>query len=327
MNIFINETEGRVRAGWRLAFQFLMSAILVILFGILNAMIINLLAPEVVGSSIELMSTIIVGLGFTLSIIITAKVLDKRKMQEFGLLRNGPWGRELGEGIAIGAVAMAFIWLVQLLLGYLSFGGFGWERAGGSDLIIQLPIFMLLMMAVGFYEEYWVRGYQLKVLSEGLHVGPIEPKWAIMIAVAVTSLYFGIMHLGNPNASWVSSVNIMLAGIVLAAPYVLTGRLWVSIGMHFSWNFFQGGVFGFPVSGKAFRTSIIQTNQHGPEWFTGGAFGPEAGVVGVVTLAIILLWMLKRYRPASVDESYTAMVEPPNKQVKDNASFMGFHAE
>lgn len=314
MNIFINETEGRVRAGWRLAFQMLMAMILVALFSLLFVTIVTQMSTVSVGSGFESMAAIVAGLGFVLSIIVTAKLLDKRPFQDFGLQRNGPWGRELAEGIAVGAVAMAFIWVAQWLMGYLSFDGFGWERAGGGDLIFQLPLFFLMMVAVGFYEEYWVRGYQLRVLSEGLHVGPIQPKWAVIIAVAATSLYFGIMHLGNPNASWVSSANITLAGIVLAAPYVLTGRLWVSIGLHFSWNFFQGGVFGFPVSGKAFRTSIIQTNQHGPEWLTGGAFGPEAGLVGVITLAFVLVWMLKRYRPNSVEEQFAAMVEPPRDE-------------
>jgi len=110
-----------------------------------------------------------------------------------------------------------------------------------------------------------------------------------------------------------STVNISLAGIMLAMPYVLTGRLWVSIGLHFSWNFSQGAIFGFPVSGKTFRTAVVQTVQDGPDWFTGGAFGPEAGVVGLMAMIIITVWIYARFKPHSIDECVNQMVTPPQQ--------------
>jgi hypothetical protein len=172
---------------------------------------------------------------------------------------------------------------------------------------------MFLMMVVGFYEEYWTRGYQMKVLAEGLHVGSITPRVAVGAAVVITSIFFGVLHAGNPNASLISTVNITLAGMMLALPYVLTGRLWVSIGLHFSWNFFQGAVFGFPVSGKSFRTSVVQTIEDGPDWFTGGEFGPEAGAVGLLAMVLITLWMYRRFKPDSLDARISSLVEPPRE--------------
>jgi len=93
------------------------------------------------------------------------------------------------------------------------------------------------------------------------------------------------LHLGNPNATWYSAAGIFLAGLFLAYAYVRTGQLWLSMGLHLGWNFFEGVVFGFPVSGlDIYRLLRIQV--HGPELWTGGAFGPEAGLIVVPGLLL-----------------------------------------
>jgi ethanolamine transporter EutH len=96
--------------------------------------------------------------------------------------------------------------------------------------------------------------------------------------VFLSSAVFGILHWSNPNAAWNSVVGIFLAGIFLAFAYTRTRKLWLPIGLHIGWNFFEGVVFGFPVSGL----DIFQLVHHtvtGPELWTGGAFGPEAGLI------------------------------------------------
>ena len=132
------------------------------------------------------------------------------------------------------------------------------------------------------------RGYQLQNLEEGSNTF-----WAVVI----TSIAFGAAHLLNPNASWISMVGISLAGFYLAFGYLRTRQLWLPIGMHFGWNFFLGPVFGFPVSGLDFF-HLIRVEVTGPDLATGGAFGPEAGLVVLPGLALgaLLVWLYTRGR-------------------------------
>ena len=87
-----------------------------------------------------------------------------------------------------------------------------------------------------------------------------------------------------------AALNILLAGLMLAYPFWKTGRLYLSIGIHAGWNYAQGGIFGFAVSGNAIRGNLISTQLIGPDLWTGGSFGPEGGLLG--TLGIIIVFML-----------------------------------
>jgi hypothetical protein len=112
-------------------------------------------------------------------------------------------------------------------------------------------------------------------------------------------LLFGLVHLGNPHASAISTASLMLAGVFLGLGLVLTGRLAIPIGVHITWNLFQGSVFGFPVSGTELsQTTVIAITQAGPGLWTGGRFGPEAGLVGVLALLVgsglTLVWVWRR---------------------------------
>jgi len=279
MDIFINKQEQRLRAGWRLLIQFIL---LFLLTGLGQ-----LGMQQLWHTSSPLLQTVPSFLGFVISIWLAGHFLDKRSFFEFGLNFNRRWRTDFLMGVLIGTGAMSVIFLIEWSSGWVLVSGLGWQMNSQQSFGWSIAGSCLAMAMVGFHEELFSRGYQILNLSEGLHYPQIGTQGAVIFSVLATSLLFGTLHLFNPNASAVSTFNIVLAGIALALPYIFTGNLGLSIGLHFSWNFVQGGIFGFPISGMALPTSIIRITQAGTDLWTGGAFGPEAGLVGIVGITII----------------------------------------
>ncbi len=139
---------------------------------------------------------------------------------------------------------------------------------GTHGLIVLLPVFgMALISGVG--EEIVLRGVFFRYAEAWLG------SWT---ALALSAALFGALHIGNPNATLLAAVAIMLeAGIMLAAIYMITRRLWGAMGLHFAWNFTQGGIYGIAVSGNATK-GVINAQVSGPTLITGGSFGAEASL-------------------------------------------------
>jgi membrane protease YdiL (CAAX protease family) len=217
---------------------------------------------------------------------------------DFGFRLNRNWWIDFGFGLLLGAILMVIIFSVELAAGWVTITA-TLAAPQGSAFVPAILGVLLMFVLVGFNEELASRGYQLRNMAEGLNWRSIGPRWAIVIATLLSSAIFGLMHLGNFNMTAISTFNLFLAGISLAVGYLLTGDLAIPIGLHITWNFFQGNVFGFPVSGMPFnRTTFIAIEQGGPELWTGGAFGPEAGLVGIgaMVLGVLLtvLWVYLR---------------------------------
>lgn len=278
MNLFYNPEDLRLRAGWRLLFQLLIMYTLV--------MLTDIIFQKAMNTHFTMILTL--GIATVLSVWFSIRFLDCKKVSSYGLKLNGIWYKEWVYGLLMGAGAMVFIFLFEKEFGWISITGYGWNRVSQTPYIIHIGAYIISLLFVGFYEEFMFRGYQITNLFEGLSNGEKNRNRAGLLAVAISSIIFGLMHAGNANATWLSTVNIIAAGVMLALPYVLTGRLAMSIGIHMTWNIFEGGIFGFAVSGMPFRYSILQTAHSGPTLWTGGFFGPEAGFAGVIGILLLI---------------------------------------
>lgn len=139
-----------------------------------------------------------------------------------------------------------------------------------------------------------------EVIFRGILFRMTDERYGLWVALGISALVFGAVHMMNPGASLWSSVAIAVeAGVLLGIVYKYSGSLWLPIGLHWAWNFTQGNVFGFPVSGCGLEESIFRTSACGPDIITGGAFGPEASIISVVlgtALSILFIWLYLKGR-------------------------------
>lgn len=187
-----------------------------------------------------------------------------------------------GVGFGIGILYFVIVTGVIALL-----GGYKIGEIGNDWTALAKSLFTFLVVAVG--EEVLFRGIVFRMLDQ---------QWGTTAALILSALLFGFVHITNDNATVWSSVAIAVeAGLLLGAAYKWAGSLWLPIGIHWAWNFFQGPVFGFAVSGND-TSSLIKPVIEGSEWLTGGTFGAEASipafVTGLIFTALFLYWNWKR---------------------------------
>jgi membrane protease YdiL (CAAX protease family) len=285
--IFLSPDEPRLRAGWRLLLQTLLLMVFALVVGAIVAIIAAIVGRFADGFGL-IAEQILSFLAITGSVYIARRWLDKRSFESLGLKLDRRTLLDVLAGIAITFVQMGFIYALMLGLGWLTFEGFAWEIDPLNVVITSTLTFFIGFILVGWNEELLSRGYHLQTIASGMNLF-----WGVVISSAV----FGLLHLGNPNATWVSAAGIFFAGIYLAYAYLRTKQLWLSIGLHIGWNFFEGVVFGFPVSGLDVY-ALTRIRVHGPELWTGGAFGPEAGLIVLPSLLLgtLLIYLYTRRR-------------------------------
>lgn len=274
--VFLSPDEPRLRAGWRLLIQTILLFALSIGAGVIVFIPIGLFKINFNSPIVMLANELVTVFGITTSIFLACKFLDKRPIVSLGLKLNGLALKDVLVGILITFFQMGLIYWLEVALGWTKFNGFAWDTESGLAVFTGLGTWLVIFLIVGWQEELLSRGYHLQTIESGLNTF-----WAVLISSSI----FAILHLGNPGASWVSTLGILLAGLFLALPYILTRQLWLSIGLHIGWNFFEGVVFGFQVSGlDTFR--LLQHTVSGPELWTGGVFGPEAGLLVIPAIAL-----------------------------------------
>jgi uncharacterized protein len=315
LELFLDRSTGRLRTLWRLGIQFWAYWVLVQLtFSLVvvawllvdsggrmaSGGLDTLVVPD--SPAVPLVSGIVGLLAALLTVWLAGRFLDRRSFSEFGFRLGAGWWLDLVVGMVLGALLMTAVFLIELGLGWVEVTG-SFETQGGAPFVISLLFPAAAFVCVGVSEETVFRGYQLKNAAEGLNYHSLGPRGAILLAWVLSSVFFAVLHAANPNATPISTLNIVLAGLMLGFGYVLTGELAIPIGLHITWNFFQGAVYGFPVSGFGdFGPTLLVTEQGGPELWTGGSFGPEGGLLipAVMLLGISLVALWTRLRTGKV---------------------------
>ncbi|HEX6035304.1 MAG TPA: CPBP family glutamic-type intramembrane protease [Anaerolineales bacterium] len=273
-NVFWNSAQNRIRAGWRLLIHFFLFLAILIGREVFTDTFWSAALPVIIASLLSLVGGI--GLAW-----LMARFIDRRSFVDFGFHLDHKWWLDVGFGLILGAFLMTGV--------FLSMSAAGWVTIiGTATTNYNLPFSLAFLVKVLFFavaainEELAFRGYQLKNLSEGFAGNRIGLRVAIILAYLFSSSFFSILHLANDNATAFSTFTLFLAGLLLALPYLVTGELGLSSGLHFTWNLFEGTVYGFAVSGASPSTHLLSIQQTGPSLWTGGSFGPEVGLVGLV---------------------------------------------
>jgi membrane protease YdiL (CAAX protease family) len=285
-NYFWNSDENRLRTGWRL---FLFIPAVPVIMRILDLALRPVFRGSLENNTISwVFRGILVVIGGTLVVWIFRQFIDRKSFVSLGLRfdRLAIW--DMLVGFVLSGFMVGLFFAVLLAFGMLEIEEIGWTSSGFLPI---LEIFLLLFgvgLATGYSEELAFRGYILQNLGEGI---------GLVWAVVVSCILYGLMHMPNPNSTLLSGVIIAILGFLRIFGWLRTGQLWLSIGMHAGWNFFQGPILGFSVSGLD-SESLIQHTISGPNWMTGGSFGPEAGIVVVpvvlLALMVMFLWTAKR---------------------------------
>jgi membrane protease YdiL (CAAX protease family) len=294
-------SDGKLRSGWRFAcfftgFVFIarfLWEVAVIMLPSLRETAVELgPATLVVNALIMLVPALFVGW-------LCGKYLEILPFKALGISAYGRWIRHLILGLTIGAITLLLaLGLAMVLTGTT----FEFSTSATEDIFRSLAISAGVFALAATAEEVLFRGYILQTFARsGL-------AW---FAIILTAIFFVVVHLGNPEAGLLSSLNTALAGIWFGVAYLKTRDLWFVTGVHFIWNWLQGSVFGIEVSGLTAIAPhpVMREIETGPAWISGGPYGLEGGVVATIAILIstIAIYFLPILRP---DSELLALTSP-----------------
>lgn len=218
---------------------------------------------------------IVLGLSAIALYVAYGKLVERREVTELatpGLVREWALGAFLGASLYTACA------LTLMLLGF-------YKVEGVNPVVFLLPNLAMAIKS-GIFEELLFRGILHKSVED------MFGSWA---GIAASSLVFGLLHLLNPAATLGGAIYISIeAGLLLSAAYMVTRRLWICMGLHMGWNYFQSAVFSGVVSGSVTDPGLLKATIQGPEWLTGGTFGMEHSIFALVycTSAGVILLMI-----------------------------------
>lgn len=268
---FFFTTAGTLRAPWRLLVFIIACLAASLVVGALVGPLIGRFFT-MVGLRGQTIATLVEMTATLLATWLCLRNMEKKPWSDVGLHRQAASPSKIGIGLLVGSGAITIAIVILIATGWL-------DRAEGTASGWTAPLLRmaLLLLPAAFYEELLLRGYAFTAIRDG--AGTV---WA----VAITSVLFGLAHMQNPGANAQSVAIVMIAGVFLATVRVRTDSLYAAFAAHFAFNWVMAALFHTPVSGYAFEYPAYRYVDAGPDWATGGAWGPEIGVPSAVTMIV-----------------------------------------
>lgn len=220
---------------------------------------------------------------------ITYAMFEKKNKWSMGLQQSDAV-KSMVQGLAVGMLLISLSFLAIWILNGLHINTIQYDSETLRGVVISFGLFIL----VAFSEEILFRGY-----VQGL----LRNHYGANVAIIHSSILFALLHMMNPGilSTPFTLINIFLIGIFFAVTREMTGGIWLPIGFHLTWNFFQGNIFGFAVSGTDSKTIISITSQ-GNSFISGGEFGAEGSILAtmIILIACIIVIRKRKSKSASV---------------------------
>ena len=220
-------------------------------------------------------------LGGLLASAVMLRAVDRRPFGALGFALEPGAARDSAVGFGVGGGLLGAAVLLLVVAGTAR-----WVADDGStgQYAVSLARALAVFTVAAAAEEVLFRGYAFQALVQGTGAWP---------AILLTSAAFAAGHGSNDNVTWVGLANIFLAGIMLAVAYLRTRSLWFATALHVGWNWVMSALLDFPVSGAQFDTPLYSARELGADWWTGGPFGPEAGLAATVAIVAGTAWMMR----------------------------------
>ncbi|MDU1004456.1 MAG: CPBP family intramembrane glutamic endopeptidase [Clostridium butyricum] len=242
---------------------------------------------DVIGNSTDIILNIIDCLGLILSVVFFWKVIDKKPISDIGITNIKTRYKDLLKGLALGAVSMTIVLVILFITKNISFE----NSLFRPNLDVSLITGLITFIFVGVNEELFCRGYCITVLNQSYNR---------YISIIWSAVIFSLLHSFNDNMSVISYLNLFLFGILAAYMFNKSNNIWMCIGYHITWNYFQGSIFGFQVSGNNV-SSMYNVNLSNNNIITGGGFGPEGGIIVTFVILLGILYVWKFYKPQNLE--------------------------
>jgi len=293
LNLFWNAPERRLRAGWRLIVFLVMLLVVAAVEGRVRAGLAGRLPDLYEG----LVRALVFAVLIAAALYLASRVLDHRKMSDYGFHFNRKWWTDLAFGLVLGALLLFGVFAIEIAVGWVKVTG-SFARSPGQPFVATILVGIVAAAAVAFGEEASYRGYPIKNLAEGV----ARTRWGMVSAVVIPAIFFGLAHTTNEHATWLSTFNIVIFGLLFGTGYVLTGELALAIGLHFGWDFVQGFVFGIVAEGKQYGSVLVLADDSSATLWTGQPYGAEGGLMGtaafIAGFLAIFAWARSQHRAA-----------------------------